>query len=274
MRPISPVRLTICCAAAAIATAACGSSSPVSSIALAGALTAQTSGDSILECGAQSSSRTTDATTFELQLQLHVHASTDRLTVTIHDGIGGPGTYPVLPVHGPLIFRVYLADSVAASETSALASALRALPGVVTIRYESKDEAAAEAEATSPGIAGALATLRTNPLPASLVVSLADTRTIPTIEAMAAASPSHDASAPQSPGAGDNFGASAVADPHGIGEIALYTPEAHAAGAAAQPDYEATGTLTLNSDRRSGSVFAELVSQKGQKVGVSGSFAC
>lgn len=188
----------------------------------------------------------------------------------IHDGIGGPGSYHVRPVNGPLILKVYIEDSASESSTSALAATLRALPGVVGVRYESKDEAAAEASANSPDIASALATLGTNPLPASLVVSLADTRAVATIDATASASAIRDASFP---GIGAS-GATATEDPRGIGEIALYTPEAHATGAGAQPDYEAEGTLTLNRDGRSGSLFAELVSQKGKKVGVTGSFAC
>ena len=215
-----------------------------------------------------------DATTFELQLRIPARGATDRLTVAIHDGIGGPGSYHVLPVHGPLTLHVYLADSAPDSATSSLATALRAVHGVVTVRYESKDEAAAEAETIDPGVASALATLGTNPLPASLVVSLADTHEIPAIEAIANASPQRDASVPQSPGTLDTLGASAATDPRGIGEIALYTPERHATGSGATPDYEGEGTLELNRDGRSGSVFASLVSDKGQKVGVTGAFAC
>lgn len=190
--------------------------------------------------------------------------------VAIHDGIGGPGSYHVRPVHGPLILKVYIEDSASESRTNTLAAALRALPGVVSVRYESKDEAAAEAAANSPDIASALATLGTNPLPASFVVSLADTRAVPTIEAAASASSINDATFPRIGASG----ATATADPRGVGEIALYTPEAHDTGAGGQPDYEAEGTLTLNRDGRSGSVFAQLVSQKGKKVGVTGSFAC
>ena len=236
--PLASMRLLTWCAAPALATAGCDASSPTSSIALAGALTAQTSGGSIIECGSQSSTHTTDATTFELQLRVQARGTTDRLTVAIHDGIGGPGSYRVRPVHGPLILHVYLADSVPESATNTIAAALRAVRCVVTVRYESKDKAAAEAAANNPDIASALATLGTNPFPASLVVSLADTRTIPTIVMMAAASPQRDASLPQSPGNFDNFGASAT------------------------PGWPFR-------ERR-----AELVSEKGQKVGVTGAFAC
>lgn len=268
-QPLACMRLLTWCAVPALSIAACGSSSTTSSIALSGTLTAQTSGDSIIQCGAQPATRTTDATTFELQLRVHPRGETDRLTVAIHDGIGGAGSYHVRPVHGPLTLKVYIEDSASESGTTALAATLRAVPGVVGVRYESKDEAAAEAAANSPDIASALATLGTNPFPASLVVSLADTRAVPTIDAAARASAISDATYP---GLGAS-GATPMEDPRGVGEIALYTPEAHATSGAT-PDYEGEGTLTLNRDGRSGSVFAELVSQKGKKVGVTGSFAC
>ena len=230
--PLASMRLLIWCAAPALATAESDASSPTSSIALAGALTAQTSGGSIIRVrvAVGDAHYGRNVTTFELQLRVQARGTTDRLTVAIHDGIGGPGSYHGRPVHGPLILHVYLADSVPESATNTIAAALRAVRGVVTVRYESKDEGAAEAAANNPDIASALATLGTNPLPASLVVSLADTRTIPTIVMMAAASPQRDASLPQSPGIFDNFSASATTDPRGIGEIALYTPEAHATG--------------------------------------------
>lgn len=273
-QPMAFRRLLSCCAVLACALAACGSSSPRSSIALAGALTAETSGDSIIACGAQPRERTVDATTFEMQVRVHSGGAEDRLTVAIHDGTGGAGSYHVRPVHGPLTVQLYLQDSVTEAATSTLAAQVRAAAGVVAVRYESKDEAAAEAEANNPDLAGALATLGSNPLPASLVVSVNDTRVIPTVEAMGEASRMLDTAVPWSAGSAYSSGINPTQDPRGIGEVDLYAPEGHATVAAPQPDYAGEGTLTLNPDGRSGSVFAELVSQAGKKVGVSGSFAC
>lgn len=266
-------RLLSCCAVLALGITACGSRSPVSSIALSGALTAQTDGASIVRCGAMPRDRTADATTFELDLRLSVRGATDRLVIAIHDGAGGPGTYHVRPVHGPVTIRLYIADGGSEAAASALEAEVAKVPGVVSVRYVSKDEAAAEATANNPDLAQALATLGTNPLPASLAVSTADTQSIPAVVAKAHSSPLVDeTTGPQNElnGAGVN----ATADPRGIAEAALYAPESHTTGAAAVPDYEGEGTLTLNRDRRSGSIFAELVSQTGNKASVSGSFAC
>ena len=92
-----------------------------------------------------------------------------------------------------LAVAVYLDDDLEESAAVALRDAVAARPGVESVRFVSRDEAAASFRATNPELAAMAAALGENPFPASLEVMLTDAAREPaalgrfadTVEAMA-----------------------------------------------------------------------------------------
>jgi len=68
----------------------------------------------------------------------------------------------------------YLKDSATTQDVAQLTSALKAMPQVASVNYVSKDQALANFKARQPEVANLVDTLPSNPLPASLEISLSN----------------------------------------------------------------------------------------------------
>jgi hypothetical protein len=199
-----------------------------------------------------------------------VTKGTDRLVIEIHDGAGGPGSYQVADVLGPVVFSVYLADPGELSPAvTSLIGQLRSIPGVTRVSYQSKADALVAAEASGLQLSQAIAILGENPLPASLALTTRSIAAIPRVIALVRAEP---------PGVIDNgsIGVSPYgADKQGIAEVALFSGSSQPQAPATPVYIAASGTVFLSADGRSGSVDAVLNGAgAATRVHATGTFSC
>jgi cell division transport system permease protein len=90
--------------------------------------------------------------------------------------------------------KIYLKDGLSMASVQHFESALRADPRVVSLAFESKDEAVKDNAQTNPGLNGQIAVLGSNPLPASLNVTTRQLRDLQAINDIAKQSPLVDPS--------------------------------------------------------------------------------
>ena len=217
-----------------------------------------------------SSAGTPDGETFRVDTLVTVTQGTDRLVIEIHDGPGGPGSYQVADVRGPVVFNVYLADPGELSPAvTSLIGQLRSIPGVTSVSYQSKADALAAAEASGIQLSQAIAILGENPLPASLAVSTRSIAALLRVNAVVRVEP---------PGVIENtlpVESPYAADTRGIAEVALFSGSSDPQASATPVYIAASGTVVVSADGRSGSVDAVLNGAgAATTVHAAGTFSC
>jgi len=192
------------------------------------------------------------------------------LILDVADGSGGSGDYRL---DEPIVYDIYIRDDAGEAEIANFEQKLTTVAGVVDVQFLTKDQVEAQIRSQDPNYAAERAVVGFNPLPAELKVRVTTPNILATVKQMATSRGLTDTSAytPQT------STPETLTDSRGAAELHIDSAGMGDTSQANASLFAETGTLTLNSDLRSGTFSVTIGTDSAGNTSpgsLQGSFTC